>query len=76
VRPEKVKQAKSKVKSILIVFFNIKGLVHKEFFLSFLHTTVMFYIKSVKMCEDFAIKKLAVASQRHTLTFPFSPGSF
>jgi hypothetical protein len=31
VRPEMVRQVKSKVKSRLIIFFDIKGIVHKEF---------------------------------------------
>jgi hypothetical protein len=48
---------KSKVKSMLIIFFGIKGIVLKEFVLateqSILHTTVMFYSDCVKMCEDF-----------------------
>jgi hypothetical protein len=31
LRPKKVRQVKSKVKSKLIIFFDIKGIVHKEF---------------------------------------------
>jgi hypothetical protein len=33
-RPKKARQVKSKVKSMLIIFFDIKGIVHKEFFLA------------------------------------------
>jgi hypothetical protein len=33
-RLTKVRQAKSKVKSMLIIFFGIKGIVHKEFVLA------------------------------------------
>jgi hypothetical protein len=31
---KKVRQVKSKVKSILIIFFDMKGIVHKEFILA------------------------------------------
>jgi hypothetical protein len=34
MRPEKARRAKSKVKTILIIFFDIKGIVHKEFLLA------------------------------------------
>jgi hypothetical protein len=33
-RPKKVRQMKSKVKSTFIIFFDIKGIVHKEFFMA------------------------------------------
>jgi hypothetical protein len=33
-RPRKTRQVKSKVKSTLILFFDIKGIVHKEFVLA------------------------------------------
>jgi hypothetical protein len=39
---------------MLIIFFGIKGIVHKEFVVP--HTTSTFYIDWVKMCEDFAPK--------------------
>jgi hypothetical protein len=32
-RPKKVRQVKRKVKRMLIIFFNIEGIVHKECFL-------------------------------------------
>jgi hypothetical protein len=61
---------KSKVKNILIILFDIKGIVHKEFIL--VSQTVNFAYSCdfcgdcVKMCEDFAPnfgdKELAVAS--------------
>jgi hypothetical protein len=49
---------KSKVKSILIIFFDIKGIVLKEnsFWQSsqlITHITVTFYGDCVRMCEDF-----------------------
>jgi hypothetical protein len=55
-RWKKVRQVKSEVNSMLIIFFDIRGIVHKEFVLagqSILHTTVMFYGNCMKMCEDF-----------------------
>jgi hypothetical protein len=33
-RPKKVRQLKSNIKSMLIIFFDIKGIVHKEFILA------------------------------------------
>jgi hypothetical protein len=33
-RPKKGRQVKNKVKSIFIIFFDIKGIVHKEFVLA------------------------------------------
>jgi hypothetical protein len=33
-RPKKARQVKRKVRSMLIIFFDIKGIVHKEFFLA------------------------------------------
>jgi hypothetical protein len=50
---KKARQEKSKVKSMLIIFFDIKGIVHKEFVLagkrSIPHTAVSFYGDCVKM---------------------------
>jgi accessory gene regulator protein AgrB len=34
IETEKAKQVKNKVKSMLIILFDIKGIVHKEFFLA------------------------------------------
>jgi hypothetical protein len=34
LRPKNVRQVKSKVKFMLIIFFDIKGIVHKEFILA------------------------------------------
>jgi hypothetical protein len=33
-RPKKARQVRSKVKSMLIIFSDTKGIVHKEFFLA------------------------------------------
>jgi histone-lysine N-methyltransferase SETMAR len=34
LRPKKARQVKSKVKNMLIIFFDTKGIVHKEFILA------------------------------------------
>jgi hypothetical protein len=34
LRPKKERNVKSKIKSMLIIFFDIKGTVHKEFLLA------------------------------------------
>jgi hypothetical protein len=48
---------KGKLKSMLISFFDIKGIVHKEFILadkwSIPHTTGIFYGNCMNMCKDF-----------------------
>jgi hypothetical protein len=70
LRPKKARQVKSKVKSTLIIFNDIKETVHEEFVLAGqavnLHTTVTFYGNCVKTCKNFTPnfgdKKLAVAS--------------
>jgi hypothetical protein len=57
-RLEKARRVK-RVRSMLIICFDIKGIVHKEFILwtiqSISRTTVMFYGDCMKMCEDFAL---------------------
>jgi hypothetical protein len=82
---KRARQVKSKAKSILIIFFDIKGTVHREFFLA--GQTVNFaYYRDVlwclrKMWEDFALN---IGDKRtgccimttHCLTLPFSPGTF
>jgi hypothetical protein len=55
---KKPRPVKSKVKSMLFIFFDIKGTVHKEFVLagqSLPHTTVTFYGDCMKMCKDFTL---------------------
>jgi hypothetical protein len=57
-RQKTVRQMKSKVKNILIIFFHIKGIVHKEFVLAgqTANSTYYcdFYEDCVKLWEDFA----------------------
>jgi hypothetical protein len=80
-RPKKARQAKRKVKSILIIFFAIKGIVHKDLSWqakqSIPHITVMFYGDCVEtLPRTLATKVLAVASQRTVSHLFFSPGKF
>jgi hypothetical protein len=77
-------QVKSKVKSILIIFFEIKRIVHKEFILADqavnLHTTVTFKVTAWKyvntLPRTLAVKELAVASQHTISHFLFHQGVF
>jgi hypothetical protein len=52
---------KSKINSMLIIFFDIKGIAHKEFVLagqtgnSIPHIAVTFYGECMKMCKEFAL---------------------
>jgi hypothetical protein len=59
---------------MLIIFFDFKGIVNKEFALS--GQTL-----SVKMCEDFTPnfgnkRTGCCITSTHHLTLPFSPGNF
>jgi hypothetical protein len=57
-RPKKARQVKSKVKSMLIIFVDIKGIVQKDSSWQatqlVLHTAVTCCGNYVKICEDFA----------------------
>jgi hypothetical protein len=57
---KKARQLKSKIKSMLSIFFGIKGIAHKEFVLAGQtvnsYTTVTFYGDCVKMCGDCDIR--------------------
>jgi hypothetical protein len=70
---------KSKVKGMLIIFFDVKGIVHKEFVLAakqaIPHTTVTIYGNFVKMCGEFA-PNFGDKRTAHRLTLLFSPGNF
>jgi hypothetical protein len=84
-KPKKARQMKSKVKSTLIIFFSIKGIIHKEFDLT--GQTIQFCIllryftAAVKMCNDFIPnfgdkRTGSCITAMHCLTLPFSPGIF
>jgi hypothetical protein len=75
---------KSKVKVMLIIFFDTKGLCSKnspwQAKQSITHTTVTLYGDCVKMSEDFAPnfdnkKTVYCITTKHRLTLPFSPGN-
>jgi hypothetical protein len=59
-RRQWARQVKNKVKSVLIIFFDIKGIVHKEFVLktqgSIPHTAVRCYGDCVTIFKDFVLK--------------------
>jgi hypothetical protein len=83
-RPKMVRQVKSKVKSMLIIFFGIKGLLTKnsswQAKQSISHNTVTIYGDCMKMCEDFAPnfgeKRTGCFMATHRGTLPFSPKNF
>jgi hypothetical protein len=63
---------------MLIIFFDIKEIVHKEFVLAgqTINTTVAFYDDCVEMCENFAPnfgdkKNGCCITTIHRLTLPF-----
>jgi hypothetical protein len=73
---------------MLIIFFDIKRIVHKEFVLagqtvnySISRTTVVLYVYCLKICEDFTQKfrdKITGCCiiATHIITLPVSPGNF
>jgi hypothetical protein len=78
-RPEKARQVKSKVKSMLIIFFDVKEVL-KNFDLAdqepIAHTTVTLSGYYVKVCEDFSPnfgdrRTGCYNTTTHRLTFPF-----
>jgi hypothetical protein len=79
-RLKKGRQVKSKVKSMIITFHNIKGIVQWEFVLAGQIVNSTYYCnilwQCMKMCEDFAPnngdKRTNYCSMTmHHLTFPF-----
>jgi hypothetical protein len=54
-RLKKVRQVKSKVKSSLIMLFDIKGTVHKEFILEGQPVISAYYCDCMWLCEDVAL---------------------
>jgi hypothetical protein len=76
----KSKLTESKVKIVLITFFDIKEIGYNPSWQarqSILHTTMTFYGNCMKMCEDFALNFDDKSNMTvHGLTLSFSPGSF
>jgi hypothetical protein len=81
---EKGETGEKQVKSMLIIFFDFKEIVHKELSWqakqSIPHIIMTFYSNCVKMCEHFAQnfgnKRTGCCITTHRLTLPFSPGNF
>jgi hypothetical protein len=83
-RPKEARQVKSKVKSMLIIFFHIKSIIHKEFVLADQTANSAYYCDvygdCFRMCEDFAPnfgdKRTGHYMTTHGLTLPLSLGNF
>jgi hypothetical protein len=77
--PKKARRAKSKVKSILLIIFDIKNLPSQDK-QSILDTTVTSFGDYVKMCKNIALnfgnKGTGCCITTHHLTLPFSAGNF
>jgi hypothetical protein len=67
---------KSQVKSILIIFFDIKGIVHKESILAGQTVNSAYYCDIYSDCMNLTTKELAVASQHIVSHFLFHQGFF
>jgi histone-lysine N-methyltransferase SETMAR len=67
-RPKKARQVKSKVKSMLIIFFNIKGIVHKESFLAGQTDNSSYYCDVLwRLCENVRILRPKLWQQKNWL---------
>jgi hypothetical protein len=78
-------QSQTTIKSMVIIFFDSKGIGHKEFILASHainpHTTVTFYGGCMKMRKDFAQdfsdkRTGCCVTIAHHLSLPFSPRNF
>jgi hypothetical protein len=84
-RPKKARQVKSKVKNVLIIFFDIKWIFHVEFVLAgqTVNSALLWcYTETAWKCaktlpQTLALKELAVASWQRTIShFLFHQGIF
>jgi hypothetical protein len=78
---ETERRVKRKVKSMLIIFFDITKNLSWQVKLSIPHTTLTFYGDCVKMCEEFTPKfgdkrTGCCITTTYRLILPFSPGKF
>jgi hypothetical protein len=83
-RPKKARQVQSKVSSILIIFFDIKGIVYKEFVLTGQTVNSAYYCNVLWQLREnlrgfawnFGYKRIGCCIMTtHCLTLPFSPGN-
>jgi hypothetical protein len=78
-RPKKARQVKSNVMSMLIIFFDIKRILHKEFVLTSQTVNSAYYCavlsNCMKMREDSAQKNWLLHHDNAPSHF-FSPGNF
>jgi hypothetical protein len=51
-RPKKVRHIKSEVKNMLIIFFGIKGIVHREFVLAGQAVNSAYYCDILRLNEN------------------------
>jgi hypothetical protein len=76
------RHVQSKVKSVLIIFFDIKGIVNKGFVLAGQTVNSKYYCDVLRrFCErirpNYVDKRTGCCSTTtHRLTIPFSPGNF
>jgi hypothetical protein len=67
-RLKKARRVKSKVKSMLIIFFNIKGIVHKEFVLAGQIVSFAYFCDVLRrLCENVQRLRLELWRQRNWL---------
>jgi ribosomal protein L20 len=72
-RPKNTRQVNSKIKSILIIVFDLKGIVHKEFVLARQTVSSAYYCDVLRRLRGnsvrtLATEKLAVASRQRTVS--------
>jgi hypothetical protein len=79
------RQVKSKVKSTLIIFFDIEGIVHKRFVMAGQTVNSAYYRDTFQQLRenvqrlrpDLCDKRTGCRiTTMHCLTLPFSPGNF
>jgi hypothetical protein len=80
-RPKKARQLKSEVKSMIIIFFDIKGIVHKEILLAGQTISAAYYCNILRRLPE-NVRRLLPELWRqkkwllHHDNAPFSPGNF
>jgi hypothetical protein len=75
-RPKKARQLKSKVKSTLIIFFDIKGIVHKEFALAGQTVNSAYYCDVLRRLRENIRRLLPEIWRQNSLLFHHGNASF